>query len=297
MATVTEVIEEIKKKLNDNALEVTSHDVLKNNGVVLHGIVIKKPGCNICSTIYIDASLKVDQSPEIIADQVIKSYKELPGYDDMKKYDEIVDFNLVNKDNIQLKLINTEMNAELLKTLPHQEWMDLSAIVILQIDYPKDSCTKVTNSLLDVWKITEDQLFDIAFKNLKSEKTVIKTLQDVLGIDAPSGDLEMYELSNESNFNGARRVLQIGDTISEFSKMYGCLKTGLVFLPSSIHEFLMLKITGETDYSALIDMVREINATEVEPEDALSNNIYTWDVWAGWSCKTKNEKGEIVDYE
>jgi hypothetical protein len=57
MATVTEVIEEIKKKLNDNALEVTSHDVLKNNGVVLHGIVIKKPGCNICSTIYIDAYL------------------------------------------------------------------------------------------------------------------------------------------------------------------------------------------------------------------------------------------------
>jgi hypothetical protein len=164
------------------------------------------------------------------------------------------------------------------------------------MDYPKDSCTKVTKMLLDIWGITEDQLFDIALKNLKSEKTVIKSLPDVLGI-GDLEDLEMYVLSNESNFNGARRVLQIGNTISEFSKMYGCLKTSLVFLPSSIHEVLMLKITGETDYSALIDMVRDINATEVEPEEVLSNNIYTWDVFAGWSCKTKNEKGEVIDYE
>jgi hypothetical protein len=74
MAIINDVIEEIKKKLNDNTLEVTQHNVLKNNGVVLHGIVIKKPGCNVCSTIYIDTYLKNNNAPELIADQVIKSY-------------------------------------------------------------------------------------------------------------------------------------------------------------------------------------------------------------------------------
>ena len=47
-------------------------------------------------------------------------------------------------------------------------------------------------------------------------------------------------------------------------------------MPSSIHETILLPATGDMDVDYLIDMVRSVNATEVSPEEILSDNVYKY---------------------
>ena len=51
----------------------------------------------------------------------------------------------------------------------------------------------------------------------------------------------------------------------------------LIILPSSTHEVILVpynKELAETDFKA---MVREVNETQLEPEEYLSNNVYVYD--------------------
>ena len=50
----------------------------------------------------------------------------------------------------------------------------------------------------------------------------------------------------------------------------------IYILPSSIHETLLIPADGEKDAEELKDMVRTINATEVSPEEVLSDNVYVY---------------------
>ena len=56
------------------------------------------------------------------------------------------------------------------------------------------------------------------------------------------------------------------------------MKGDYFILPSSIHEVLLLRDDGNMDYRALEAMVREINATQVAPEERLSDQVYHYDV-------------------
>jgi hypothetical protein len=48
-------------------------------------------------------------------------------------------------------------------------------------------------------------------------------------------------------------------------------------LPSSIHEILLVKDNGQFDRASLEKMVREVNATQVAPEDKLTDSVYHYD--------------------
>ena len=45
-------------------------------------------------------------------------------------------------------------------------------------------------------------------------------------------------------------------------------------LPSSRHEVLIVPMEMAHDEQTLVDMVREVNATQVAPKDRLSDNAY-----------------------
>ena len=48
-------------------------------------------------------------------------------------------------------------------------------------------------------------------------------------------------------------------------------------LPSSIHEVLLVKDDGKFGIDYLEDMVKEVNATQVAPEDLLTDSVYHYD--------------------
>ena len=49
-------------------------------------------------------------------------------------------------------------------------------------------------------------------------------------------------------------------------------------LPSSLHETIVVPNDGNMEYKALLAMVTEINATEVDKQDKLTDQVYHYDV-------------------
>ena len=90
----------------------------------------------------------------------------------------------------------------------------------------------------------------------------------------------MYVLTNVGKYNGAAAILdeKLMEQISEK------FQEGFYIIPSSIHETLIVPKSQPLTITYLENMVSEINATEVSPEEMLSNHIYEYDA----------EKHEII---
>lgn len=123
------VREELEKKVGDHC-QVKLHDVRKNNGVVLKGITMMQENNNITPTIYLN-NLYDDYKTGItsidnVIDDVISTYNrnKISHRVDMQY---LLDYEHI-KHKIVYKLVNTEKNSELLKDVPHKEFLDLSII-------------------------------------------------------------------------------------------------------------------------------------------------------------------------
>lgn len=73
---------------------------------------------------------------------------------------------------------------------------------------------------------------------------------------------------------GNADVLAYPDFLQEASEKIG---GNFFILPSSIHELLFLKDTGDITRQELTSMVRSVNAAEVSPAEQLSDNVYHYD--------------------
>lgn len=94
--------------------------------------------------------------------------------------------------------------------------------------------------------------------------TKITTLGDVLGL---SFGPTIYVVTNETGFRGASAILDTNSLRKQLPK------GKYVMLPSSIHEVLLYPNDG-SDMETFIDMVKTVNATEVDPEDQLIDAAY-----------------------
>ena len=86
------------------------------------------------------------------------------------------------------------------------------------------------------------------------------------------GRIPMYVLSNKEKTMGAACILY--DSI--LTLIGERLQDDFYILPSSIHECIVVPMNITTTKKELQEMVREINATQVIPEEVLSDEVYTY---------------------
>ncbi len=87
-------------------------------------------------------------------------------------------------------------------------------------------------------------------------------------------EVTMTVVTNRDRINGAA-VMFYPDVMEQLGEKLG----GNYFvLPSSLHETLVLPDDGELSYKDLLNMVTEINATEVDTQDKLTDQVYHYDV-------------------
>lgn len=97
-------------------------------------------------------------------------------------------------------------------------------------------------------------------------------MSDLLGLDHQD-DMKMYVLTNSEQHLGSGLIVHdkvlrhILDTIGE----------DIYILPSSVHELIVIPSSVVDDEKYLTSMVHEINQTEVEPKDRLSDDVYRVD--------------------
>ena len=61
----------------------------------------------------------------------------------------------------------------------------------------------------------------------------------------------------------------------DFAKKVG---RNFYIIPSSIHEVILIPDTLDMDIRYMKAMVKEVNGTEVSPDEVLSDNVYRYDI-------------------
>ena len=291
---VTENIKEYLNESFENA-SVDIKQVVKNNGMELDGLVIRKEGENITPNIYLNGLFE-EYSNGKGMDEIMQNIADLREQADMAtipfSIEDVRDIKKI-KDRIECRLVNCENNAEFLEGKPFTQVEDLAVIYSINLgkqDPDNLMSTTVTDMLMADWGISTEELHGIALENLENSGIQLKSLREqMMELMFPDGapndhsmdfmlppedaGPQMYVLTNSDKHYGAKAVLdtQKMDEIAE--KLGG----DFVILPSSVHEVLILPNAAEMDRSALEEMVRTVNATEVKPNEVLSDNVYCFD--------------------
>lgn len=289
------VVENIKDYLPEKYAEATVslQKVIKNNDVNLTGLMVMTEDSNIAPNIYLDEYYEeyIDGGHfsdilQDIADMRVKN--EVVQVFDVSM---LTEFEKI-KDRVFCKLINGNMNEAYLADKPYMQVEDLAAIYIVDLGKSEDGhmSVPITKNLMGHYGISLEELHDVAIQNLAKSQIEFKSMRDMLielmfpnGLPEndprvaqlpPQEDMPLlYVLTNAEKINGAAAILD--------SKIMGDISDKLggdfVVIPSSIHEVLVMPIEGMMDRMALETMIQDVNASQVDPVERLSDHAYQYD--------------------
>lgn len=299
---LNEFAEDVKKELGAvmPECEVMVNDVVKNNGIMFKSVVVHRKGSRMSPQIYLEGFYKKYQNGmemKRICTEIADIYRQNEGVADCMDISQLIGFEKI-KDKICFRLVNAEKNQALLQTMPHRKMLDLAVIYCIAADVGEDlnGSIRITGELMKGWGITEQALYELAAVNTSAySRGVVKPLDSVVyeiltdkaddsitykndgfDITLDESGFHFYVATNTKKQYGASVLLyqgllkQIGDCIGDF-----------YILPSSVHELLIKKAEDTVSPDELLQMVREVNATEVMPEEVLSDNVYLYDVESG----------------
>ena len=212
------------------------------------------------------------------------------------------------RNKIIMMLINTEQNKQLLEKLPHRDIFDLSIVYRLVIDVNQNgmqSCL-VDYKLAEKYGMDEQALYKTAKSYTKEVlppvvKDMNEVMREMLKKDGmPDEMIEeyisnapdniMFVITNSMGVNGAVSMLYE----EELQKLSEKVESDLYILPSSLHEVIAVPShLGEPEQ--LAEMVHEVNMTEVDLKDRLSNQVYHYDKELRRLSLATNNPHKLID--
>lgn len=295
-----EVADRIKDYLPDQYADstVTLQTVQKNNEA-LDAITITSPDSNVSPTIYLSSFFEDYEAGKSMDDILSQIADMRVAHEVSKDFDvsRITDIEQV-KSQIAPRIVGVEGNEELLAQRPHQIMDDLAVTycVMLGEDANGSMSVPITYQLMESWNLTQPELQALAKENL-SELTpstfksmnevmaemMIPQVMDDMGVDRETAEQmladmmppedKMFVLSNEQKLNGAAALLD-DKMMEQIAERVG---GDFFILPSSIHETLIIPAEAGMKLRDLESMVKEVNETQVAPQDRLSDHVYHYD--------------------
>jgi len=108
---------------------------------------------------------------------------------------------------IEMTVINKAWNEDAMSGIPHMDFLDLVLYCRIIIDKNENGVASmiVQKHMLKEWDISEEELWEAAFSNLKTEEFEIKDVNEVLRFIFPERDLT--GLPDKNKFESALYVL------------------------------------------------------------------------------------------
>lgn len=288
--------------------DVTLEEVTKGNDLTLTGLVVRNEGEAIVPTIYLEPyageyeqGRPMDEIMREIARTRTQHGLKLPfEVSEMKDYDRV-------KPLLAIRLFDPEINQQYMKGKPFTPCGDLAAHYRIQLmEGSRGTASAViTDGMLETWGITKEQLHqDAAAAESARNPVRFYSMEDVMNeFMAPVraenlfdregplelGPMPMYVLTNANKVNGSG-VLAHEGVLEKIGDLMG---QDYFVLPSSVHEVLIVPGNGEMQAKELESIVREINATQVAPDEVLSDKVQYYDREAK-TLGRKQEKGLLA---
>ncbi len=289
-------------------------EVKKNNGLRLHGlsIFLQDSPNKVSPTIYLDEYYSRYMSGISLSEtmqDIIRTYEAHTVKDDISM-EFFLDYEKV-RDRVVYKLINYEMNKELLQEIPYIPFLDLAVIFYYYMENEVFGTASILiyHTHMKKWDISMERLTAdaeyntprvLGYRLANMEDIVRELLRKELEKKfskknrCRQGDGEkeiptdevmdklmecylegqdespMYVLTNRNSQNGAA-CIRYPNVLKECADRLG---SDLYILPSSIHEVILIKDYGIDDADVLRNMVKDVNRTQLAPEEVLSDQVY-----------------------
>lgn len=302
MNTVKVFAEGVAKQIHDylpaeyGNVRCEIQENLKNNGVRMVGVEFNKPDSTISPVIYMEAfydDIKKGKAIESVMQDIAECYVQ-----NVQKTINVNEYSLMSFESIlqwiEPILLNTAENREMLAQMPHRKMADLSlfySVVFPDQGDDMQASMKIKNAHMEQWGLSEQNLYDLAMKNMEQKPdhkltSMTDSLRSALFGEIEQWNLlresqplmvrppgEMYVLTNGENMYGAS-LLAVPGIMEKVDQLF---PEGYYILPSSIHETIILPKPCGVPAKELGEMVREINRTEVNREERLSDCVYEYD--------------------
>ena len=262
----TQIIIALEKK----GYQAKEHDVVKN-GVVFKGITLNT-GNRINPVIYPDRIIDDTDTADEAADKVIamsEAYKNKSISADI-----LTDRDWI-MEHLSIALQRTS-DEDLVKKPTDLEGIE-QYLIIIYTGSEESYSINVTPALLSTAGIPESEAWTIAMIHLVAA-TEITGLQHMLTCmlyqtfgDGTDDPFHIHVITTSHRTKGASAILCRVE-LKAFAEKYGTDR--LLVLPSSIHEMLILPYDGTQDIDEFSAMVKEINASQVSPEERLTDQAY-----------------------
>lgn len=288
-----QISSDIKQKLEDNNIDcrVDIHEVSKLNesyDAITFTPELCNIGVNINANRFFEAmenGSDYDTVVERAFDLVKQGIDERPIFDvaTLTDYDQM-------KNKLVMEVVSIEANKTMLDSVPHKEMEDMAVVYRFVIDSYDDSRATVlaTNQLIETMGVTHEQLHADAMENAPELKPAIirgmsEVMAEMMGMSAedlammgmptdPSNE-QIFVATTEDKIHGAG-IIAYQDFMDKAAERVG---GDFFILPSSINEVLIVPDNGQSGLEQLQDMVREVNATQVSPEEKLTDSVYHYD--------------------
>ena len=296
-----EITDNIKEYLPDKyADSIVQVNAVQKNNETLDALTITSPDSNMSPTIYLNSFYEDYQNGRDM-DDILDSIADLRvEYEVNQDFDvsSITDFEKVS-DKIAARLYGMEGNEELLSTRPHATMDDLAVTYCIMLGDNENGSISVpiTNQIMETWGVTQEDLQRLAQENCDTltpskfmsmnavmtdmmvpqimsdyginKEEAIKMVNDMV----PTDD-KLFVLTNNQKLNGAAALLD-EKMMEQIAERVG---NDFYILPSSVHEVLIVPKEAGMDFKDLEAMVQEVNATQVAPQDKLSDHVYQYDI-------------------
>lgn len=260
------------------------HTALKNNGIERVGLTIIDKRVNISPTIYLEEYYKQFEngiSIQDIVESVLDVYHEVK-FEHTWQVHTVKDFEMM-RSKIVYKLVHAKKNETLLKNMPYIAYLDFAIVfyILFEVDESGTATIPITHELVQLWGVSLDDIQQNAFRNAPtllpaSFKPMQIVIDELMGTnyseDECIEDL-MFVLTNSLRSFGAACILYDGmlDKISEE------IRENYYILPSSIHEMIIIPESNSPSRAHLNEMIAEVNRTQVNDEEFLSDCVYYYD--------------------
>lgn len=210
----------------------------------------------------------------------------------------IMDYDRAKK-NIFMRLSAAEKNTDVLEHAPHIRKEDLAITFHIMLDQSDKgtATTMINDNMMEAYGIDLDQLYQDALLNSPvicpaqienmGEALSRMMVEDMKSAGAPPELIqEMEKDLAESNKNNPMTIITNDRLVDGASAIFypgvmdlvgERMKGDYFILPSSVHETLVVPDDGRVSLQELTDMVKEVNMTQVNPEDQLTDQVYHYD--------------------
>lgn len=273
-------VEELNRLLEDKEFKIVASNNFKNNGSKVGYALTSKAG-NAAPVVYYDDIAPFWESNQDIIEyleNVFQKYKI--GYINLEKYctREYI------TSHVKPRLVSSK-NLKMVQEhgIVYEEFLDMLILYYVEIEEMSEdegvASATIKHEMLEQTGITLQELKEHADTNLKEdyrieslEYIISRTLGKDWNEEDTENEIPMWVVTNSKGVQGAATILS-KEILTEIGKNFD--SGAFAIIPSSVHECIVVS-EGKIDSIRLRRMVYEVNRTELQADDILTDSVYLY---------------------